>query len=301
MENFEMENQEQKLLNQKEEVKAHEFITFDGSEPETLNQLPFYEQVYLTKYDEYLMTGNYVPVIEKVDTVRLTNDISIDVYGDINEPWFLGQDVARIMDYKQIKPDVFDVSMLTSKLSEYDCTVFNVQEDGTNTIGTISEFSRMQQKLFISEAGIYQLFAVSRKPHVKEYYRILVGTLQNIRRATNEYVVTENTYMMTTFKNVTAVNSRYSVNAIINGALEAYDVQLDILDINQIASKVGIIELDDKGHILSYNKILVNCSPYHNNVDEPIFYTINYFRLGALELIGSYIFEHYYVPKTYKK
>ena len=290
-------NNNEFLTNQnQQEERLFEPITFDGREPDSLQQLPFYEQVNLTRYDEYT-AQNYVPEIDRVDNIRLTEDISIDVYGDINEPWFLGQDVARIMEYTDK-----NVSRLTQKLYVHDCRVFIVHECELTTSNTTSKYTReMQQKIFVSEAGIYQLFAVSRKPHIKEYYDIIIHTLQNIRRTTNEYIVTENTYFITQFRNNTTINSRCSIGGLINGVYKTYGIELDLIEVNKVAAGSGIIELDEQGHITGYNKELVKCNPYHNNINEPVFYTIDYFKSGSLELIGSYIFDHYYIPKTYKK
>lgn len=286
--------------NQQEE-RLFEPITFDGREPDSLQQLPFYQQVNLTRYDEYL-AQNYVPVIDRVDNIRLTEDISIDVYGDINEPWFLGQDIARIMDYTENKSGNPNVSQLILKLSPFDYCTFNVNGCDITTNYTTSKYARnTQQKIFVSEAGIYKLFAVSRKPHVKKYYDIIIHTLQNIRRGTNEYIVTENTYFITQFRNNTTINSRCSIGGLINGVYKTYGIELDLIEVNKVAAGSGIIELDEQGHITGYNKELVKCNPYHNNINEPVFYTIDYFKSGSLELIGSYIFEHYYIPKTYKK
>lgn len=289
------------LSTNQQEERLFEPITFDGREPDSLQRLPFYQQVNLTRYDEYL-DQNYVPMINKVDNIRLTEDISIDVYGDINEPWFLGQDVARIMDYKQVRTGVYDVHDLINKLYPVDYCTFDVYEGCNGTIVTTSKYARnTQQKIFVSEAGIYKLFAVSRKPHVKKYYDIIIHTLQNIRRGTNEYIVTENTYFITQFRNNTTINSRCSIGGLINGVYKTYGIELDLIEVNKVAAGSGIIELDEQGHITGYNKELVKCNPYHNNINEPVFYTIDYFKSGSLELIGSYIFDHYYVPKTCKK
>ena len=134
------------LLTNQNQERLFEPITFDGREPDSLQNLPFYQQVNLARYDECVMMENYVPVIEKADTIRLTSNLTIDVYGDINEPWFLGQDVARIMDYKQPKQGVYDVNSLVNKLSEFDCSLFILHESGTHTNGTTSKHTRNKKE-----------------------------------------------------------------------------------------------------------------------------------------------------------
>ena len=284
---MEMNNQ----LQQNEE-RLFEFITFDGSEPDTLDQLPFYEQTKMMTYDPYIL-GNFVPTIPKVGTIDLTPNLSIDVYGDINSPWFLGQDVARIMDYMQTKPGVYNVSHLIQKLDNCNYSNFNVYECGIHSRDTISEFSRIQQKLFISEAGIYKLFAVSRKPHVQEYFNVLLGTLQEVRMSTNEYLITDNTLKLLKLRKKMGNNSKYSMNTVIATIEEIYGVTLTSRDLFHILENTDIIKTDEEGKIVSYDNRMITCLPYQLKNDDNEYYTTHQFKPASIDVIGTHVYTNF--------
>ena len=218
------------LPNQNQEERLFEPITFDGNEPDSLQQLPFYEQQIMRQSDPYLQQLNFLPTIQKVQTINLTPNLSIDVYGDINSPWFLGQDIAKVMGYRELKPGVYDANKLTNNLNNNYMAYFM---SGTHTRGTAQY---PQQKLFINEAGIYKLFAVSRKPHVQEYFNVIINTLQEVRMSSNEYLVTENTLKLLKLRKKMGNNSKYSIATVISTIEEIYEVTLsnrDLFDITE--------------------------------------------------------------------
>ena len=278
------------LPNQNQEEKLFEPITFDGSEPDSLQQMPFYEQQMMRQTDTYLQQLNFIPTIQKVETINLTPNLSIDVYGDINSPWFLGQDIAKVMGYREVKPGVHDANKLTSVL---DDMYMNYFMSGTHTMGTTSKYAReIQQKLFINEAGIYKLFAVSRKPHVQEYFNVILGTLQEVRMSSNEYLVTENTLKLLKLRKKMGNNSKYSIATVISTIEEIYGVTLSTRDLFNIAEATEIIKTDEQGKIISYDKRMITCLPYQLRNDDNEYYTIHQFKPASIDVIGTYVYNN---------
>ena len=276
------------LPNQNQEEKLFEPITFDGSEPDSLQQMPFYEQQMMRQTDTYLQQLNFMPTIQKVETINLTPNLSIDVYGDINSPWFLGQDVARVMEYSTTNSGSYNVSRLVENLPDYYYTNFNVYEGGMSNTHT----PYLQEKLFINESGIYKLFAVSRKPHVQEYFNVIVSTLQEVRMSSNEYLVTENTLKLLKLRKKMANNSKYSIATVISTIEEIYGVTLSTRDLFNIAEATEIIKTDEEGKIISYDKRMITCLPYQLRNDDNEYYTIHQFKPASVDVIGTYVYNN---------
>ena len=274
------------LPNQNQEERLFEPITFDGSEPDSLQQMPFYKQQMMRQTDTYLQQLNFIPTIQKVETINLTPNLSIDVYGDINSPWFLGQDVARVMGYREVKPGVHDANKLTNALNNNHMNYFM---SGTHTTGTAQY---LQPKLFINEAGIYKLFAVSRKPHVQEYFNVIVSTLQEVRMSSNEYLVTENTLKLLKLRKKMGNNSKYSIATVISTIEEIYEVTLSNRDLFDITEATEIIKTDEQGKIISYDKRMITCLPYQLRNDDNEYYTIHQFKPASVDVIGTYVYKN---------
>ena len=274
--------------NQNREEKLFEPITFDGSKPDSLQQMPFYEQQIMRQSDTYLQQLNFMPTIQKVETINLTPNLSIDVYGDINSPWFLGQDVARVMEYSTTNSGSYNVSRLVENLPDYYYTNFNVYEGGMSNTHT----PYLQEKLFINESGIYKLFAVSRKPHVQEYFNVIVSTLQEVRMSSNEYLVTENTLKLLKLRKKMGNNSKYSIATVISTIEEIYGVTLSTRDLFNITEATEIIKTDEEGKIISYDKRMITCLPYQLRNDDNEYYTIHQFKPASVDVIGTYVYNN---------
>lgn len=274
------------LPNQNQEERLFEPITFDGNEPDSLQQLPFYEQQIMRQSDPYLQQLNFLPTIQKVQTINLTPNLSIDVYGDINSPWFLGQDIAKVMGYRELKPGVYDANKLTNNLNNNYMAYFM---SGTHTRGTAQY---PQQKLFINEAGIYKLFAVSRKPHVQEYFNVIINTLQEVRMSSNEYLVTENTLKLLKLRKKMGNNSKYSIATVISTIEEIYEVTLSNRDLFDITEATEIIKTDEQGKIISYDKRMITCLPYQLRNDDNEYYTMHQFKPASVDVIGTYVYNN---------
>ena len=276
------------LPNQNQEERLFEPITFDGSEPDSLQQMSFYEQQMMRQSDTYLQQLNFMPTIQKVETINLTPNLSIDVYGDINSPWFLGQDVARVMEYSTTNSGSYNVSRLVENLPDYYYTNFNVYEGGMS----ITHTPYLQEKIFINESGIYKLFAVSRKPHVQEYFNVIVSTLQEVRMSSNEYLVTENTLKLLKLRKKMGNKSKYSIATVISTIEEIYGVTLSTRDLFNIAEATEIIKTDEQGKIISYDKRMITCLPYQLRNDDNEYYTMHQFKPASVDVIGTYVYNN---------
>ena len=274
------------LANQNQEERLFEPITFDGSEPDSLQQMSFYEQQMMRQTDTYLQQLNFIPTIQKVETINLTPNLSIDVYGDINSPWFLGQDVAKVMGYREVRPGVYDANKLTTIL---DDMYMNYFMSCTHSMGTAPYLKEM---LFINESGIYKLFAVSRKPHVQEYFNVIVSTLQEVRMSSNEYLVTENTLKLLKLRKKMGNNSKYSIATVISTIEEIYGVTLSNRDLFDIVEATEIIKTDEEGKIISYDKRMITCLPYQLRNDDNEYYTMHQFKPASVDVIGTYVYKN---------
>lgn len=87
-----------------------------------------------------------------------------DIYGSIEEPWFLAKDVADWIEHK-------DVSMMIRKVDDV--------EKGTNIVCTLGG---NQEMWFLTEDGMNEVLMQSRKPKAKEVKKEIKQILKDIRK-----------------------------------------------------------------------------------------------------------------------
>lgn len=87
-----------------------------------------------------------------------------DIYGSIEEPWFLAKDVADWIEHK-------DVSMMIRKVDDV--------EKGTNNVCTLGG---NQEMWFLTEDGMNEVLMQSRKPKAKEVKKEIKQILKDIRK-----------------------------------------------------------------------------------------------------------------------
>ena len=93
--------------------KVYEGITFgEEKQPVEFNSIPFNDRYELQRT---IYNPDTILEIDKIGRVELFEGLEIDVYGDINNTWFLGSDVARLIDYRQIRDDTYDVNDMVKK------------------------------------------------------------------------------------------------------------------------------------------------------------------------------------------
>lgn len=89
----------------------------------------------------------------------------LDIYGSIQEPWFLAKDIAKMIDYSN------------SSLNKFLKAVDNDEKDRKN----IPTLGGMQKAWFLTEQGLYEVLFQSRKPKAKEFKKVVKNILKEIR------------------------------------------------------------------------------------------------------------------------
>ena len=130
--------------------RVYEGITFgEENKPTEMNLIPFND-----RYDLQRSVYNPQTIIEisKIGRVELFEGLEIDVYGDINNTWFLGSDVARLIDYSQLKDGSYDVPNMTRNMDDNMLCLFKVVNDSSMTLShRTPNLGGNPNKLFINE------------------------------------------------------------------------------------------------------------------------------------------------------
>ena len=98
------------------------------------------------------------------------------------EPWFVGKDVAEILEYRNTK------KALSDHVDEED----KYQGDGV----TIRDpMGRVQHPTIINESGLYSLILSSKMPRAKEFKRWVTSEILPAIRRTGGYVANEDMFV----------------------------------------------------------------------------------------------------------
>ena len=98
------------------------------------------------------------------------------------EPWFVGKDVAKILEYRNTK------KALSDHVDEED----KYQGDGV----TIRDpMGRVQHPTIINESGLYSLILSSKMPRAKEFKHWVTSEILPTIRRTGGYVVSEDMFI----------------------------------------------------------------------------------------------------------
>ncbi len=106
------------------------------------------------------------------------NSQSVRVISIDGEPWFVAQDVCRILDLD-------NVSKALSRLDEDEVTVLDRE-----SILTLSDDPNVVRLSAISESGLYSLSLGSRKPQAKPFKRWVTHEVLPAIRKTGKYEIT---------------------------------------------------------------------------------------------------------------
>ena len=87
-----------------------------------------------------------------------------DIYGSVEDPWFLAKDVADWIEHKNAR-------MMISKIDDFEKGVNNVYTLGGN-----------QEMWFLTEDGMNEVLMQSRKPKAKEAKKEIKQILKDIRK-----------------------------------------------------------------------------------------------------------------------
>lgn len=101
----------------------------------------------------------------KVETVHILNS-DFNMYGTIDKPIFLAQDIAKMIEYS---------------LDKVDQMLANVDDDEKLT-DTIYRSGQKREMWFLTENGLYELLMQSRKPLAKAFKAEIKKLLRQMRR-----------------------------------------------------------------------------------------------------------------------
>lgn len=113
-----------------------------------------------------------------------------DDFGDVRtviingEPWFVGKDVAAILDYSNTRKALLD---------HVDA------EDKTDGVTIRDSIGRMQNPVFINESGVYSLILSSKLSNAKHFKRWVTSEVLPAIRKTGRYGGDEAAYLINKF------------------------------------------------------------------------------------------------------
>jgi prophage antirepressor-like protein len=95
--------------------------------------------------------------------VKQFNDLNINIYGTYEEPLFKAKDIGDLLDIKKIRTTLDNL--------DESCKVLK----DAHTMGGL------QQQLFLTEDGLYELLFISRKPIAKQFKVWIRNIIKEIR------------------------------------------------------------------------------------------------------------------------
>ena len=273
-----------------QEKECYEIITFgEENYPTKKEDIPFdfmYQNVCCLYNPQPAP-----PVIEisRIGSVKLCEGLIIDVYGDVNNVWFLGSDVARMIDYKQFKNGSYDVNDMVKNMEPYMVAEFRVVNLDTALSGNSTGTSFNTNRIFINEHGLYSKLASSRKPEAKEYSKMIYDTLSKIRRRTGQLAFTENTFDRYEKINNLFTDSRISKKKINNYIFDELGITFENdFEFFKFLEDAGFVKLNDKGLVIDYDNKLIHCVKTDFG-DGNIFYIPDQFKYDGVIKMDQYI------------
>ena len=100
-----------------------------------------------------------------VGQLQLTDEISINIYGSLEEPIFMGKDIAVILGHNPNKIGIF-----LNKINDEDKLKVLVMVQGA-----------LRERHAVTEAGLYDCFMLSRLESAKAMKREMIRVLRENR------------------------------------------------------------------------------------------------------------------------
>jgi prophage antirepressor-like protein len=137
------------------------------------------------------MSNETVTVVPVVGVIHILGR-PLRVFGDLDNPWFLGRDVSRLLDYK-----LKNTNELIGLAHIDDQTKFQyVNSDDPKNSG-----GRKYTATFVTEDGLYDILMRSTMPLSTEFRYEIRNILKGIRRGTHTlYLTSESDGYMEEYK-----------------------------------------------------------------------------------------------------
>ena len=154
----------------------------------------------LLKGDNKMSKQIDIADVAEVKTIHILNN-DFNMYGTIEEPLFLAQDIAAMIEYS---------------LDKVDQMLANVDDDEKLT-DTIYRAGQQREMWFVTENGLYELLMQSRKPLAKAFKteiktmlrKLRIGYLKQATMVSNDkYLNIENAHIF--YKNFSGEESKYN-------------------------------------------------------------------------------------------
>ena len=162
---------------------GHEFITFGNKEPFNFHLLSVEEQIN-TCYPLGFECGQlFIPYINKIGTVMLTGDLILNIYGSYKNVWFIGKEIAKLINYRQIREGTYDVNGMIKNLEPYMKLKFVCKDD-------VKYGHQNPLRLFINELGLYKIIFGSRKLESKDLMYSIYNSINRCKEELRSYTIT---------------------------------------------------------------------------------------------------------------
>ena len=177
-----------------------------------------------------------------------------NIYGSLNEPYFLARDVAEMIDYayKDSKRRKRDTRKMLNSVDDDEKfkAMINMKSFGRNNSPTKENRGGIRANAefwFLTEYGLYEVLMLSRKPIAKEFKKKVKEVLKDLR--TKGVVITENAT-----KEAIDFASKFDSRRIRRTFLESTNLRADwelLKELSKAETKAG--RLTGKEKIKLYN------------------------------------------------
>lgn len=213
------------------------------------------------------------------------------IYGDIDNPLFLGKDVAKWIEH--------------NKPSEM---ISNVDED-EKLKAIVSHSGQNREMWFLTEDGLYEVLMQSRKPIAKSFKKEVKKVLKQIRQTGGYIPIDENMSDMEILSRAVLISQKTieNKNKIIENQKKQLEEQKPMVDFaNTIASSSDSIDMGTFAklvkdedvfiggrnklfeHLRSKGYLMKNNIPYQRYIDNGVFELVEYtYKTPYGERLGS--------------
>lgn len=203
----------------------------------------------------------------------MNNEIQLfhnDEFGDVRtviingEPWFVGKDIAVILDYSNTRKALLD---------HVDA------EDKTDGVTIRDSIGRMQNPVFINESGVYSLILSSKMPSAKQFKRWVTSEILPSIRKTGGYRVDDASYLIDKFFPMISEPQRLFLHSALT-EIETLNTQIEenrpkVEFADQVANTDALITIgtmakvaSDKGIAMGQNRLFQFLRDMHILIDS---------------------------------